>query len=79
MFVNGERIIDEQGRTLILRGCNLGGSSKLPAVPADASFQGPLSLKNPETVSFVGRPFPVEEAEIHFKKLKNWGSHSSVL
>ena len=73
MLVKGNQIIDESGRTLILRGCNLGGSSKLPASPPEAAFQGPLSLKNPEKVSFIGRPFPLEEAEIHFRRLKDWG------
>ena len=55
----GSRIIDDKGRTLILRGVNLGGSSKIPV--------------DGDTVSFVGRPFPEEEAEQHFERLKNWG------
>ena len=73
MFVKGDQIIDESGRTLLLRGCNLGGSSKLPMSPANAAGQGPESLKNPANVSFTGRPFPLEEAETHFKRLKSWG------
>ncbi|MCL2832564.1 MAG: cellulase family glycosylhydrolase [Treponema sp.] len=73
MFICGNRIIDEFGRCLILRGCNLGGSSKLPASPVQAAGQGTLSLNNPEGVSFVGRPFPLEDAEFHFKRLKEWG------
>ncbi|MDR0497840.1 MAG: cellulase family glycosylhydrolase [Treponema sp.] len=59
----GNRIVDDKGRTLILRGVNLGGSSKIPSVKGES----------PATVSFVGRPFPPEEADDHFEKLKNWG------
>jgi len=56
----GNRITDSQGRTLVLRGVNLGGSSKIPFTP-----------KYP--ISFVGRPFPLEEADKHFGQLKKWG------
>ena len=58
----GNRITDGKGRTLILRGVNLGGSSKIP-----------FRSDQPESISFVGRPFPPEEADMHFGQLKNWG------
>jgi hypothetical protein len=73
MYTKGPYIFDEEDRTLLLRGCNFGGSSKLPASPPDARGQGPLSLKNPGEVSFVGRPFPLEEAEKNFRDLRRWG------
>jgi hypothetical protein len=63
MRVSGSHIIDDSGRILLLRGCNLGGGSKLPSVPAG----------DPSGVSFVGRPFPLEEAEEHFDNLKRSG------
>lgn len=55
--IDGDRFADERGRTRLLRGVNLGGSSKLP-------FAGD---------SFVGRPFPLEEADEHLARLKSWG------
>ncbi len=72
MHVEKNYIKDDLGRTLMLRGCNLGGSSKLPFAPNGASWDKD-SLQNPKTVSFTGRPFPLEEAESHFKRLAGWG------
>jgi hypothetical protein len=69
--IEGPWFKDEHGRTLILRGINLGGSSKVP-FPDGATHirEGFYEHRN---VSFVGRPFPVEEAEEHFRRLYAWG------
>jgi hypothetical protein len=72
MRIFQNRILDREGRTLILRGVNLGGSSKIPAGPPEDAGSAE-SLKNPETVSFVGRPFPLEEADAHFGGLARAG------
>jgi hypothetical protein len=72
MRIKDNRIVDETGRTLILRGCNLGGNSKIPAGEPGWGLN-PESLKNPPEASFVGRPFPLEEADTHFSRLKSWG------
>jgi len=80
MRIVNSRILDGEGRTLILRGANLGGSSKNPFGPPGGLSGGPLgwglrpeSLKNPAEASFVGRPFPLDEAESHFERLSRAG------
>ncbi|MDR0601847.1 MAG: cellulase family glycosylhydrolase [Treponema sp.] len=72
MRIQGRYIYDEKGRTMILRGCNLGGSSKQPAGKPGAGLL-PESLENPAGASFTGRPFPLEEAEAHFERLARRG------
>jgi hypothetical protein len=70
--ITGSKIIDDEGRTLILRGVNLGGGSKSPFGPPGWGLD-PRSLHNPAAASFVGRPFPLEEAEAHFERLARAG------
>jgi hypothetical protein len=53
--------VDEHARTLMLRGVNLAGSSKIPFAPRiepdDARFYDYAN------VSFVGRPFALQDAD----------------
>ncbi|MCL1928156.1 MAG: cellulase family glycosylhydrolase [Treponema sp.] len=69
MYIKGAWICDEEGRSLILRGCNLGGSTKVPVVE-DISAG---------TVSFVGKPFLLEDADERFAELKRWGFYFNRL
>ena len=58
---------DTENRSVQFRGINLGGSSKLPfgTYSHDAEERS--------QISFVGRPFALEEADEHFTRLKLWG------
>ncbi len=58
---------------MILHGINVGGSSKLPYTPLIASHQKENFYESVYTVSFVGRPFPLVQADEHFKRLYLWG------
>ncbi len=68
----GDRWRDAEGRRIVLRGVNLGGDSKVPARPEGATHRREgFYLRR--GVSFVGRPFPLQEAEEHFGRLRRWG------
>ncbi|KAH6847269.1 glycoside hydrolase family 5 protein [Chaetomium sp. MPI-CAGE-AT-0009] len=72
LTIEDGKFCDTNGRQVILRGINVAGEAKYPSKPnqpshvADNFFDG-------DKVSFVGRPFPKDEADLHFSRLKRCG------
>eukprot|EP00906_Rhabdomonas_costata_P013825 RCo019818 len=74
LTASGPYLRDEHGRVVLLRGVNLGGSTKVPFTPNGSTWNKDLeTFFNTKEVSFVGRPFPLEEADEHFGRLREWG------
>lgn len=72
MRTDGRWLQDNAGRALILRGVNVSGSAKVPAIPAGDS-RSRDALLHPESVSFVGKPIPLDVADEHFARLRAFG------
>ena len=70
--IEGTRFRDQNGRHIILRGVNLGGDCKVPTTPDGHTYHR-TDFSDHRTVSFVGRPFALAEADTHFARLKRWG------
>jgi len=70
----GTLLLDAAGRQVMLRGINLGGDSKLPY--PDGGTDRPGDFADHREVSFIGRPFPLDEADTHFARLRHWGFNS---
>lgn len=64
------------GRKVMLHGINVAGSAKLPADPWQPSYTNPSKCgfyTEGDNVSFVGRPFPLNEAYEHLTRIKLCG------
>ncbi|KAL8404527.1 hypothetical protein RB594_009397 [Gaeumannomyces avenae] len=64
--------LDRQGRQIVLRGINVAADAKYPSKPnqpaqvAEDFFDG-------DHVNFHERPFPKDDAHVHFARLKRYG------
>jgi hypothetical protein len=72
MNIDDGWITDKDNRRLILRGVNLGGSSKVPFRP-DGATHILENIYRHRDISFTGRPFPLSECDEHFERLSRWG------
>ncbi|MGH8239161.1 MAG: cellulase family glycosylhydrolase, partial [Steroidobacteraceae bacterium] len=68
---HGALFLDARGRHMTLRGVNLGGDCKVPW--PDGGTNHPGNFAGHRDVSFVGRPFPLHEADEHLGRIAHWG------
>ncbi|KAK3812445.1 MAG: glycoside hydrolase superfamily, partial [Linnemannia gamsii] len=65
---------DASNRAWLLRGVNLSGSCKFPRYPTAGDNSQPSKTdKDDDSISFVGRPFELDEADEHLARLRHWG------
>jgi hypothetical protein len=65
-------LLDRHGRHTLLRGVNLSGATKVPAVPDGATHRG-VPTEGWADVSFVRRPAPLDELDAHLDLIASWG------
>lgn len=64
---------DDYGRTVLLRGINLTGHSKLPTGPPNSTHHGKPEFYDHKNITFLGNPFTSSDAHEHFERLSRWG------
>ena len=72
LWIDGQIFRDQHNREVILRGINIAGDAKCPKTPDISSYVSD-GFFDGDTVSFVGRPFSLDEAHQHFSRLRGWG------
>lgn len=64
---------DSSDRTVVLRGINLDSASKMPKQVPSTYLAPGSDFWDGDNVSYVNRPFTLEEAPTHLERLKGWG------
>lgn len=72
LHIDGKVFRDPQNREIVLRGINVAGDAKYPKKPDLPSFVSEKFF-DADDVSFVGRPFSLEDSHTHFRRLRKWG------
>ena len=70
--IDGTTFRDSSNREVTLHGINVAADAKNPFTPSQPSHE-PKGFFQGEDVSFVGRPFPLDDAPTHLGRLKSWG------
>ena len=70
--IEGKKFRDAKNREVIIRGINCAGDAKQPLKP-DLPSHVSDHFFEADDVSFVGRPFTVDDAYLHFSRLAKWG------
>lgn len=73
--IDGDRFRDNHNREVTLHGINVAGDAKFPLNP-DQPSHVKEGFYDGDNVSFVGRPFTLEDAHTHFMRLRRWGYNS---
>jgi hypothetical protein len=72
LLIEDGKFRDAYGRQVTLRGINVAGDAKYPSAPDQPSHIA-TDFFDGDNVKFTGRPFPKEDAHLHFSRLKRFG------